>query len=1282
MEFRNVVASIAMSLSGGVALAQGPESRAPWHFIDQATVPEMADGMPEHVRMLFADAVDMRAVQRAFDEYYASKDSDAPFEDLERDPYAKFFNTWFRTARDYVDDDGIVRAMDTRQLLRRRATSAQIPAPSGSRSAQGPGSTWSFVGPERTIWREDDNAAQPPAPWQVNIYCIAAAPSDPAILYCGSETGVLYRSVDKGQNWIPYNEFNWGGAILSVAIHPTDPDTAFAASSTDIFRTTNGGATWSIVRTESGLGCNSLAISPTSPSIVLAGTANGLLRSVNSGTAWATVISKHVDDVEFRPGDGTTAYALTRTGSPDTYTLYKSTDSGASFAVSMAGWGTLHEQSGGRLSVTPADPDYVYAVLLTHDGAGGDAKPYILKSTDSAGSWSTVATCNGGICPLNNGQGYYDLDIVASHTNPEHLIAATTSAYRSTDGGATWTLVGGYGGPFGIHPDIQAMISIVDGATENTWIATDGGVNLSTDFYANTANWEPRIDGLDGTDLWGFAQGWNEDFMVGGRYHNGNTALHENYPARQALRLGGAESPTGWALHGRERFAAFDDISELILPATIDQAPEGSFLFTKHPQIYYYGDAFSRVLVDPQDFMTVYVGEGNSFWRSRDGGASWEDTHTFNGTVYHFDISRADANVIYATTDTGFRRSVDRGESFHGRPKPPGITNYYAQNFRVAASSTDPDTVWILNQRAGATSGLGRVFVSHDGAASWIDLTTPMLAGRKWTSIAHQAGTNGGIYIASNRGEAGSNPARVLYRDATMSDWVDHSAGLPYSANPIKLIPFYRDGKLRWAGNRGVWEIDFYEPDWTPTAQPFVSGGTQICLRDVVEFDSFSVCTAAATYSWDIPGADWTTDLFQREVHATFPEPGTYTATLTITQGAQMDSRSVDVTIQNECDADQRPGNALSLSGASEDYAATSTALGITTNNLTISAWIKRDGLQEPYSGIVFMRGNTAHGLNFRNGTNLGFHWNNDQWSWDSGLTVPDGVWAHVAMVVRPTETRLYLNGVRAQNGVDPPLATFDDVLNFGADPPWGARRFRGEIDEVAIYDRPLAQWEIRELMHLTRQPQDDVNLIGYWQFNRPQGVVTDRVGTNHVSLIGGASRVLSTAPVGWGASARLDVTASGAYTFGATGLTLEFQTGAGTLPGGVVCVTRIDHAPDESPPGAANDVYWAVHNYGPNTAFTELESLRFGPTRIVSFAPGRTNTVDLYRRDVNGHGATWGSAADRSDAISGGSSGWARFDQGNGQTSFGQYTLSFEVLAPSGRSESGDAEAGTIQNR
>ncbi|MEZ5974575.1 MAG: hypothetical protein R3E96_06955 [Planctomycetota bacterium] len=836
-----------------------------WHFIDRATVPDAAEGMPKHVRMLYSDPVDMLGLQKAFAEYYATRDVDAPLEDLERDPYAKFFHQWYQAAQDFVDDFGMVRVWSTQNLIAARAAGPQQPI-----ETIAPAHRWRFVGPKRTIWRADHNASQPDAPWQVNIYCIDAAPSNPSILYCGSETGVLYKSVDKGLNWTPFDNFNWSKAILSVAIDPLDADIVYAATSTDVMKTVNGGRSWSVVLTGAGLSCNSMAVSPTVPGTVFAGTAQGLYRSLDGGANWAVALLGQVDDVLYRPGGGTTLYVLQRTGTPDTFSFRKSTDGGSTFPLAMSGWPNVYEQSGGRLCVSQADPDYVYALLLTHDGTGADTKPYLLKSTDSAAHWTTAAI-GGGNLPLTNGQGYYDLDVVASQLDPEKVIAATTTAYSTGDGGGTWTAVGGYTGPFGIHPDIQCMISVLDGATENTWIATDGGTNFSTDFYGTTSQWEPRINGLDGTNFWGFAQGWNEDYLVGGRYHNGNTAMHENYPAHVALRLGGAESVTGWALHGRERFAAFDDISELILPSQIDQAPEGTFAFTKFPQNYYYGDAFSRVMVDLEDYMTVYLGSGNSFWRSQDGGASWEALATIAGKPYHFDISRADGDFIYLAADDGFYRSTDRGHSFWEMTLPGGLTDWHSQNLRVAASSLDRDVVWILNQRAAATSTVGRVFRSGDGGSTWTDWTTPALGGRVWAAIAHQAGTDGGIYIASRCGDTGSLPARVFYRNEHMSEWQDYSAGLPASAKPIKILPFYRDGKLRWGGNRGAWEIEFYEPEQPPMAQPFVNGKTQVCLRDVVEFDSYSVARGSSTYQWSIPGAAWTSALNEREVQATFP---------------------------------------------------------------------------------------------------------------------------------------------------------------------------------------------------------------------------------------------------------------------------------------------------------------------------------------------------------------------------------------------------------------------------
>ena len=113
----------------------------------------------------------------------------------------------------------------------------------------------------------------------------------------------------------------------------------------------------------------------------------------------------------------------------------------------------------------------------------------------------------------------------------------------------------------------------------DSWVATDGGINLSTDNFMNVNNHTALNSGLIGSDMWGFDQGWNEDVIVGGRYHNGNTAIADFY-GNKALRMGGGESPTGWLLKGKSRHAAFDDLGNgWILHRTAEGKPEGRFIF-------------------------------------------------------------------------------------------------------------------------------------------------------------------------------------------------------------------------------------------------------------------------------------------------------------------------------------------------------------------------------------------------------------------------------------------------------------------------------------------------------------------------------------------------------------------------------------------------------------------------------------------------------------------------------------------------------------------------------
>jgi photosystem II stability/assembly factor-like uncharacterized protein len=1234
---------------------QAQDVRPAWHFMDQASIPLPSPDMPEYVKPLYAAEVDYNEVMEIHQEYYSDLGMTEWREDLERDPYAKFFHHWIERAAAQVNAEGKVKQLSTSELLEQRATIVEGEQKLEEQHLEKSSNTWSFVGPKRTVWRAEHRPDEQVAPWQVNIYAFAIAPSNSSILFAASETGEVYKTTDKGINWVPVMTYNWGDAGRAIAIHPTNPLLVLVSTNTDIVRSTDGGTTWASVLTASGLSGNSLEFSPDGNTII-AGTGQGVRRSTDGGSNWSTQLSGAIMDVAFRPGDNTTVYALLRQASPSQCMLYKSTDGGVSFSLSMTGWTPYADHSGGRLTVTPADPDYLYVGLLQDPV---DKKPVILKSTNAAGSWTQTAI--GGTMNFEgtNGQGYYDLDIEASDQDAEEVIFATTTAYRSADGGVTFTAIGGYDGPFGIHPDIQEVISLGG----ETWIATDGGMNYSTDFFDDVANWEARIDGLDGTNFWGYDQGWNEDYMIGGRYHNGNTAMHENYPPQYALRMGGAESPTGHAWHGKPRHAIFDDISPTIIPADFTMPAEGSFSFSKFPNIWFYGSGYSSLLIDHEDYETFYVGDGNDFWRSEDGGNSWESLHSFGSEVYHFDNSRANSDYIYLLARNGIYQSTDRGESFTAVSLPAGLSANNASYGRIAAGGTNPLDVWLMDYRAGVNSSRDRVWYSDNGGTSWTSWHTPALAGRQWTALAHHVGSNGGVYIASNRGgNAGTMPAKIMYRDKSMTEWMDCSAGFPASANPQKMLPFYRDNVLRWAGNRGVWEMPLVDQNWSPIAQPFVNGSEILCPNDPVSFGSYSVAKASATYSWSLPGATTTTTLTEREVSATYAATGTYTATLTVTQDGQSDVESVEIVVENNCTPDPLPGNSVVMNGNAADYVTMKAPLNITTNTMTMSAWIKRDGQQVNTAGIISMGGSSNVMLNFHADTdNLSIHWNGAQWWWDSGLTVPDGEWAHVAMTVAPTQVILYVNGVPSIRNFAADPATFDGPFYFGRQASRSDRPYKGEMDEVIIYNRTLSQNEIRELMHLTRTPATETGVLAYYQFNRDEGLVSNRATGIHAALSGSVVRTTSTAPVGPGESARVNVNAAGSYSFGNTDLKLSFA--AGTVPNGELCVTRIDISPDEVPAvDEVSDKYWVVHNYGTNATFTELTDMTFSGIGAVSGAQAADPTsVELYKRASTAHGTTWGTAEAMATSVTAGANGSAIFGAGNGQTGFSQFILGFQ---------------------
>ena len=139
----------------------------------------------------------------------------------------------------------------------------------------------------------------------------------------------------------------------------------------------------------------------------------------------------------------------------------------------------------------------------------------------------------------------------------------------------------------------------------------------------------------------------------------------------------------------------------------------------------------------------------------------------------------------------------------------------------------------------------------------------------------------------------------------------------------------------------------------------------------------------------------------------------------------------------------------------------------LTVTAATFVAWIRRNGNQGQYDGILFSRGTNTTGMNFQVSNQLGYHWNDagNTYNWQSGLTIPDLTWCMVAVSVTSTAATAYLcqtSGITtATNTVSHASSVLDDINIVWDDS--AARYFNGNIATAMIYNRALTAAEITQ---------------------------------------------------------------------------------------------------------------------------------------------------------------------------------------------------------------------------
>ncbi len=1243
-----VIAFCCFSIPGAWAQDVIAMQRKGSPFNLPATLPipewvEQADW--QHPNLLTIDSLIAAYQQERKEEGLEEHHEGTGDDEFSEDPFITAYIRWRRQMAPFMQPNGAVvydATYHKRQLLRSiEDQGKQASGYSPRRSVHGAYaptsvSNWTLLGPVQTY--KPGSAVL--KNWQSNMYCIAIAPSNPDVLYAGSETGTLYRSADKGLHWVSVSDSLYSCQPRCIAINPTDENTLYTydGGSGVLLKTTTGGSHWTALTSFTYGSGNAAIINPATGRLSIAGS-TGIYYSDNGGTSWSlatgSTVTGSIYDLVQNPVGADTVFAVGST-SAHRLVLLRSTDGGTSYS-SVSGAIVDTTTSGARLGVTIANTNTVYCVNL-----GYTTPPTVIKSVDGGTGFSVVVSAIGtGLIGssvsvglgMSNGQGFYDLGIVVSPQNADQLIVGSTSAFKSIDGGVNFTPLGGYLGPFALHPDVQCAVALGG----DTYITTDGGVNYSSDFFTNQANWSVRDYGLRSADFWGMGQGWDEDLLVGGRYHNGNAGLLDLYGSGNALSLGGGEDATGHVFQGHSRAAGFRDIGTLIVPAAMTgsvQNPDTEIPNTLWPQDDYYGTFSSKLMIHPCYSNMFYLGKDSFLYLTSNCGASYTPLHNFgnNNKVWRFDIARSKPSVIYLCATNGLYKTTDAGISWSQITLPVSWSYY---NTDVVVNPLSENEVYVCMANAAAAN---KVFRSLNGGASWTNITGTALNGKKVAFLQFQGGTNGGVYAMTNQ-----KPSKVFYRDASMTDWVNYSSGLPGMLEAgAGAIIFYRDSKIRLGSNSSIWESPLYATG-APVAQPMADRRFLSCSRDTVFFFDYSMYDyAGATISWSFPGASWVSSTSSRKPKVMYPGPGAYSVSLTITDAlSQSHTRTIDSMIivsDNVCNADTIAGKCIQLNGTNQTVSLGN--VNINSNNFSISCWVQPKGLQSSFSQIVShdeYPGSGGNGFSFGytfSGytPNLKLCYTDSLVSYHntSTLICDSTKWNFVVLTYSPTGVTIYLNGIPYVLNSTNPMPVIDlsqspFVLNLDSHSGQGSK-FNGRIDEVKFYNYALSRSEVREKMHLITDPATETGLLKYFQFNQfdtATGTLYDVV-TGYNNTVPAVNIVPSTAPVSTGRVFRNPVVNdAGLSSFPGADVDLYLHPGS-TYPNGEVVAFHLFSNPDVKADAApAVNGYYIINNYGANAAFTVPDSIVLGGLNITTptYLP---SDFRLFKRPTGAFGNSW----------------------------------------------------------
>ena len=594
------------------------------------------------------------------------------------------------------------------------------------------GLEWRNIGPSMTAGRIAD---------------IAVNPKDHSQWYVGVGSGGVWKTGNRGITWEPIFDSEGSYSIGCVSIDPNNSETVWVGTGENVsgrhvgfgdgvYKSLDGGKSWTNMGLKNSQHIGNIVVDPRDSNVVYvaaqgplwsAGGERGLYKTSDGGKIWKLILSAGeytgANEVHLDPRNPDVIYASLHQrfrnvaalmdGGPESG-IHKSIDAGKTWRKLTNG---IPDEDKGKigLSISPVDPDVIYATIELAQRAGG-----LWRSTDAGASWEKRSD------EVYSGTGpHYYKEIFASPHDVDTLYQVAPTLYRTVDGGKTMQPLENRS----VHGDYHEVVFDITNPGY-LMVGTDGGVYESFDaaenwrFFANmpiTQFYKVTVDYDE--PFYNIYGGTQDNNTQGGPSRTDNVHGIRNSDWYVTVFADGHQSaadPTNpdiiYSEWQKGNLVRFDrKTGEIVYIQPQPEADEEAERFN--------WDA--PILISPHDSARLYFAS-QRVWRSDNRGDSWtaisgdlshaRDRMTLPmmgrvwsydsawdlmamsqyGTITSLSESPLVEGLLYAGTDDGrIHVSEDGGASWRAIDKLPGVPDGFFVN-DIKADLHNADTVYVV----------------------------------------------------------------------------------------------------------------------------------------------------------------------------------------------------------------------------------------------------------------------------------------------------------------------------------------------------------------------------------------------------------------------------------------------------------------------------------------------------------------------------------------------------------------------------------------------------------